>query len=351
MSVCPSAVRRRVLVLLLSLLEEQRCYRKVGCFHREDPDRLTHPLVLPMRPRKIRTKMHIYSRRNGKTGKRISGLLHFRKKMASFFEDPKPLIVLVHGYTQSLNSSWLHEAKEALLHEMDCNVIIVDWSKGCMSPKYFSSVGNTALVGRQISLLLQRLLRLFPQTLLPEMVHLVGFSLGAQVCGFCGRHFKKETRSLLGRITALDAARPMFEKTNVHVSRRDAQFVDAIHTSSGWTVLQKAMGMSKPFAHVDFYPNGGRDQPGCDHVFDFSCDHGRAPEFFIESLKDRSECKFLSYSCKGGKKSFRAGSCLPGPPEEEMGYYSFRYPGRGLQFLRTNKKPPFCIPYEYELDR
>lgn len=62
---------------------------------------------------------------------------------------------------------------------------------------------------------------------------------------------------------ALDAARPLFEQSQVYVSRTDAVFVDAIHTSSGWTVLQKSLGMGKPYGHVDFYPNGGRNQPGC----------------------------------------------------------------------------------------
>lgn len=62
---------------------------------------------------------------------------------------------------------------------------------------------------------------------------------------------------------ALDAAAPLFEDTDVFLSRRDAQFVDAIHTSAGGKVIKGEFGVLKPFGHVDFYPNGGQKQPGC----------------------------------------------------------------------------------------
>ncbi|XP_077504439.1 pancreatic lipase-related protein 2-like [Amblyomma americanum] len=330
-----------------SLIKDTRCYRNVGCFRKDDKYRLTHPLVLPKRPRYVRTKFYAYCREN-MNGRRLRKRT-MRRDAAPFFSRPKDLVILVHGYTQNVNSTWMHELKEALLKEKDCNVIIVDWGRGCRSPKYLTAVGNTALVGRQISLLVQRLAKLFRGAVTADRVHLVGFSLGAQVSGFCGRHFKKETGKKLARISALDAARPLFEQSDVYVSRKDAVFVDAIHTSSGWTVLQKALGMSKPYGHVDFFPNGGRNQPGCGGLLEIDCDHGRAPIYYIESIKYRHQCRFLSYKCEGGKEAFRSGRCKPGAPDSEMGYYSLQARGRGLQFLTTNEESPFCQPLEQEL--
>uniref|UniRef100_A0A131YSB5 Salivary lipase n=1 Tax=Rhipicephalus appendiculatus TaxID=34631 RepID=A0A131YSB5_RHIAP len=326
----------------ISLIKDMRCYKGVGCFRKDDKYRLTHPLSLPRRPRYVRTKFYIYSR-NNTSGRRLRTRF-LRRDGKPFFQELKDLIILAHGYTQNVNSSWLHELKEALLQEKDCNVVIVDWGRGCRSPLYLTAVGNTALVGRQISLLVQKLSRKFGGNVTAANVHLVGFSLGAQVCGFAGRHYKKQTGTKLARISALDAARPLFEQSEVYVSRTDAVFVDAIHTSSGWTVLQKSLGMGKPYGHVDFYPNGGRDQPGCGGLFEIDCDHGRAPLYYIESLKYRHQCRFMTYKCKGGIDAFRNGLCDPGQPSGEMGYYSNLAPGRGLQFLKTNAHSPFCLP-------
>ncbi|EEC00284.1 lipase, putative, partial [Ixodes scapularis] len=43
------------------------------------------------------------------------------------------------------------------------------------------------------------------------------------------------------------------------LDRDDADFVDVIHSSNGVYEL----GMREPMGHVDFYPNGGGDQPRC----------------------------------------------------------------------------------------
>lgn len=61
----------------------------------------------------------------------------------------------------------------------------------------------------------------------------------------------------------MDAASPLFESYPFHVSKKDAQYVDAIHTSAGNNLLAGCLGMEKAFGHVNFYPNGGKSQPGC----------------------------------------------------------------------------------------
>ena len=42
----------------------------------------------------------------------------------------------------------------------------------------------------------------------------------------------------------------------------DAEFVDVIHTNSGKIYLGE-VSMLEAIGHVDFYPNGGQEQPGC----------------------------------------------------------------------------------------
>lgn len=74
--------------------------------------------------------------------------------------------------------------------------------------------------------------------------------------------------------------------------------------------------------HVDFYPNGGFNNPGCDvTVQDYmqrgslfwgiqqflSCNHIRSQQFLIESLKTR--CPFLGISCDS-YDDFRQGHCF-----------------------------------------
>lgn len=96
----------------------------------------------------------------------------------------------------------------------------------------------------------------------PENIHIIGHSLGAHVGGFAGRMFNKMAGSQIGRITALDAAGPLFEgpfgRVFQGLNSQDAKVVDVIHTDAG------VFGYSGPLGTVDYYPNGGEGpQPGC----------------------------------------------------------------------------------------
>ena len=45
------------------------------------------------------------------------------------------------------------------------------------------------------------------------------------------------------------------------------QFLEAVHTSSGNSLVTGKLGLEANYGHVDYYPNGGRDQPGCSCEF------------------------------------------------------------------------------------
>lgn len=57
--------------------------------------------------------------------------------------------------------------------------------------------------------------------------------------------------------------------------------------------------------HADYYPNGGRTQPGCGVDVSGSCSHGRAYAFYAESLNSN---KFVSTKCDT-YNSFTRGTC------------------------------------------
>ena len=69
----------------------------------------------------------------------------------------------------------------------------------------------------------------------------------------------------VNRITGLDAAQPLFEGQfasfdgveSVRLDPTDANLVEAIHT---YTFIR---GIKGQVGHVDYYPNGGITQPGC----------------------------------------------------------------------------------------
>lgn len=93
------------------------------------------------------------------------------------------------------------------------------------------------------------------------IIDVVGHSLGSHLAGFVGKATKELTSKKIGRITALDPAGPSFEHPqmpiDMRLNREDADFVDVIHTDIQY------YGFTAPLGHVDFYPNFGKEQPGC----------------------------------------------------------------------------------------
>ena len=132
---------------------------------------------------------------------------------------------------------------------------------------------------------------------------MIGFSLGAHVAGFAGNQLKNLSR-ITGNKTnqklreiinlpflrftfflGLDPAGPLFEgyDPTVRLDKSDADYVDIIH-SNGESLIVGGFGAWEPLGHVDFYPNGGRAQRGCQH-------------FLIGGIYDFLYCKFPVTQC------------------------------------------------------
>lgn len=320
---------------------ERVCYENVGCFSRRD--RLTLPSQFPGNPNLYPPQFFLYSR----TQRYYPTIIQWKPKESyrhlRQFSKAKPLFILIHGWLESAYAPWAQAIKDALLQEADCNVMVVDW-RSLAATTYAGAAANTAAVGRTLSLLVQRLFREFPVR--AALVHAVGYSFGAQVAGFFGRNLRRDTGSRLARITALDPAGPLFNNTNVCVCSEDAAFVDVIHTSGGYLHQPWQLGLLRPTGHVDFYVNGAKNQPGC--YGSSLCDHQRAPNLFLESLVNKA-CRLESQPCTGGFAAFLRDRCgrttVVGGDRGEMGFFSPRAAGRGVQLVTTTAGPLryFCI--------
>lgn len=65
-------------------------------------------------------------------------------------------------------------------------------------------------------------------------------------------------------MVGLDPAEPSYENLAdvLRLDKTDAIFVDVIHTN-GAPLLSGGAGLMEVSGHVDFYVNGGEEQPGC----------------------------------------------------------------------------------------
>lgn len=86
---------------------------------------------------------------------------------------------------------------------------------------------------------------------------IVGHSLGCHISGRAAKQLKSEGK--IAVIIALDPASVLFDyfETDKRLSETDAEYVQVIHTDGGHYSFEFPLG------HADFYPNGGKNQPGC----------------------------------------------------------------------------------------
>lgn len=110
-----------------------------------------------------------------------------------------PLMVVTHGLTGSKRTPWMLPLVTALLDNVNCTVLVVDWEKGAAGT-YPDAGVNTPMAGALISFFLQRIVNETKGAIGPKDITLVGFSMGAQVMGFTGRHFRNQMNKTLARI-------------------------------------------------------------------------------------------------------------------------------------------------------
>ncbi|KFO28968.1 Pancreatic triacylglycerol lipase [Fukomys damarensis] len=201
------------------------------------------------------------------------------------------------------------------------NCMCVDW-KGGSRTGYTQATHNIRVVGAEVADFVKVLQSEFGYS--PSNVHVIGHSLGSHAAGEAGRR----TNGTIGRITGLDPAEPYFQDTpeEVRLDPSDAQFVDAIHTDAVPMVPNMGLGMSQTVGHLDFFPNGGEEMPGCqknvisqivdiDGIWegtqDFvACNHLRSYKYYLDSVLNPHG--FATYPCTSYKDFESVSNCPSG---------------------------------------
>lgn len=335
-----------------------QCYDGLGCFETEGALN-----VLPMSPDQIQTTFTLMTQANNH-----AAVLHAVDSESTWryalsvghFDPSKEVKVITHGYLDSGSSSWVTQMASELLKHGDYNVLVTDWGHG--SKATFSvATANSLLVSAQLGKMINYLHS--EQGVDLSKVHLIGHSLGGQISGNAGS--KART---VARITAMDPAEPYFKDTfdnSKRLDRSDATFVDVIHTDGADFNFLQGYGIQDPIGHLDFYPNGGVDQPGCtDNTWtgilgaisggsndnSIACSHARSYEYFIESIN--SQCNFTAHACNSWD-NYEKGRChgCPSGGCPQMGLNAEKSSATGSYYVSTAESDPYCgHEYFVEMD-
>ncbi|XP_053547731.1 pancreatic triacylglycerol lipase-like [Bombina bombina] len=324
--------------VLVSVKGAEVCYKRIGCFSDVKPwsGTIERPIViLPWAPEAINTRFLLYTRNNQNSYQSLSAINPSTISSSNFRTTRKTRFV-IHGFLDSGESKWLSNICRRLLQMEDVNCIAVDWRNGSHA-QYPQAVNNIRVVGAEVAYFVKILLRNFGYS--PSNVHLIGHSLGAHAAGEAGKR-----QIGISRITGLDPAKPYFQDTpkEVHLDLFDGVLVDVLHTDAGPWNPDLGLEISQIIGHLDFFPNGGIQMPGClknteilkvsiEDVFNGvasfgSCNHMRAIIYYTESITNSSI--FTSYPCSS-YATYQAGSCRSCPRAgcPKMGHYADQYRG------------------------
>lgn len=223
------------------------------------------------------------------------------------FDKSKKTVLYIHGYLENLKVESTKVIVEAYLQRNDVNLIFLNWGELAEGNYMLDAVVNAKQLG---SVLAKKLIEMFDNGLDINKFHLVGHSLGGQMSGIVGREVYRRSKKTkrLRRITALDPAFPPFYTGfTSHINKKDADFVDVIHTDA-WIY-----GAPVSTGTADFWPNSGKTlQPGCPkRNYKLLTDndlssHRRSWYFWAESVAGKHNEQFDAVKTKNWN-DFKAG--------------------------------------------
>ncbi|XP_056385345.1 pancreatic lipase-related protein 2-like isoform X2 [Hyla sarda] len=349
-----------VAAIVVSVGAGEICYDQLGCFPNAPPYAFTPQRPIgwfPWPPERINTRYLLFTRENPEHFHEIQAL-NVSTVSATKFCPKRKSIFIIHGFLEAGENKWLVD----MCQVSNVNCFAVDWFGGSVA-LYTRAVNNARVVGAELANFINYLLGHYRYSL--SNIYLIGHSLGAHIAGEAGKR-----RPGISRISGLDPAGPYFENTppEVRLDPSDAQLVDVIHTDGSDTILGQGLsgfGMSQLVGHLDFFPNGGRHQPGCpnfyrklgdlDRVIEgleeiIFCSHRRSVSFFLNSILHSDG--FISYPGpsysdfqKGAGFPCCNGSCTT------MGYYadSHRHDHGSPTFFLNTGDPENLLRWRYKV--
>uniref|UniRef100_A0A2K6ETW3 Triacylglycerol lipase n=1 Tax=Propithecus coquereli TaxID=379532 RepID=A0A2K6ETW3_PROCO len=315
-------------LLLGAVAGNEVCYSRLGCFSDDVPwaGILERPFkVLPWSPEDVNTRFLLYTNENPNDFQEI--VADPSSISASNFKTNRKTRFIIHGFTDKGEESWLSDICERLFEVESVNCFCVDW-KGGSRTTYTQASQNIRIVGAEVA------------------------------------YFVEVLQGAIGRITGLDPAEPYFEGTPeiVRLDPSDAQFVDVIHTDAAPLIPNLGFGTSQIVGHLDFFPNGGLEMPGCDKNIlsqivdidgiwegtrDFvACNHLRSYKYYTDSISNPNG--FAGFPCSS-YSAFTENKCFPCPSEgcPQMGHYADTFPGKANElgqvfYLNTGEASNFA---------
>ncbi|KAI7696012.1 hypothetical protein SSS_00401 [Sarcoptes scabiei] len=162
------------------------CYDGYGCFNAQVFPGLVSRL--PVAPESLKVTFHFFTCGSHYKSKIFNQFVTIKKlKQNARFNPKLKTIFVIHGYKDHFNETeWTGQLKNLLLSSCECsyNIIGVDYP----STKYLNDFANVQILGAIVAKLIQKLSRAFEVE--TKRFICVGHSLGAQICGFTGKHLK-----------------------------------------------------------------------------------------------------------------------------------------------------------------
>ncbi|XP_053608854.1 phospholipase A1-like isoform X2 [Plodia interpunctella] len=195
------------------------------------------------------------------------------KRLAQVLKEAREIVVLVHGFLESSDGVMVQALATEFLKKSGLEILALDGRK-IINLEYFRSTTYARFMGEKLGHVLSDLVK---EDIDPSKFTLIGHSLGAHIAGIAGSQVYQLVDKQVGRVIGLDPAGPCFANVSAgnRLDKTDAEYVDVIHSNAGILGINEAVG------HKDFYPSGGKSQPGC---LLSTCDHSRAWQIFAESI-------------------------------------------------------------------